>query len=60
MHPRVRAKLPGSPVEDLRIDFEDGYGRPGDEAEDADAERTAGVVAGWLREGPHRRPSGCG
>nr|WP_218888716.1 aldolase [Saccharopolyspora hordei] len=51
VHPRVRAKLQDSPVEDLRIDFEDGYGRPGDEAEDADAERTAGVVAGWLREG---------
>lgn len=49
--PRVRAKLHDSPVEDLRIDFEDGYGAPGDEAEDADAERTAGVVAEWLRQG---------
>jgi citrate lyase beta subunit len=51
VHPRVRAKLQNSPVEDLRIDFEDGYGRPGDDVEDVDAERTAGVVAGWLRDG---------
>ncbi|GAB2650232.1 aldolase/citrate lyase family protein [Saccharopolyspora gloriosae] len=51
VHPRVRQKLAGAAVEDLRIDFEDGYGAPGDEAEDADAERTAGVVAGWLRDG---------
>ncbi|GAA0525100.1 DUF6986 family protein [Saccharopolyspora thermophila] len=51
VHPRVRAKLQDDPVEDLRIDFEDGYGRPGDDVEDADAERTAGVVADWLRDG---------
>ncbi|MBB5154818.1 DUF6986 family protein [Saccharopolyspora phatthalungensis] len=51
VHPRVRAKLRNTPVEDLRIDFEDGYGRPGDDVEDADAERTAGVVAEWLRDG---------
>ncbi|MER7080686.1 Citrate lyase beta subunit [Saccharopolyspora kobensis] len=51
VHPRLRAKLQNSPLEDLRIDFEDGYGNPGDEAEDAEAERTAGVVADWLREG---------
>ncbi|CAM05921.1 citrate lyase beta subunit [Saccharopolyspora erythraea NRRL 2338] len=51
VHPRVRAKLQQAPVEDLRIDFEDGYGRPGDEAEDADAVRTAGIVADWLRDG---------
>ena len=51
VHPRVRAKLADSAVEDLRIDFEDGYGRRDDEVEDADAERVAGVVAGWLAEG---------
>ncbi|MCI2419478.1 aldolase [Saccharopolyspora sp. K220] len=51
VHPRVQAKLRNAPVEDLRIDFEDGYGRPADEVEDADAERTAGVVVGWLRDG---------
>ena len=49
VHPRVRTKLLDSPVEDLRIDFEDGYGRRGDQEEDDDATRTAGVVAEWLR-----------
>ncbi|HEY2056931.1 DUF6986 family protein [Amycolatopsis sp. NBC_01480] len=34
---RVRAKLLTEPIEDLRIDFEDGYGNPGDAAEDAAA-----------------------
>ncbi|HWO63050.1 MAG TPA: aldolase [Umezawaea sp.] len=48
---RVRAKLAAEPVEDLRIDFEDGYGAPGDDVEDADAERTAGVVAKWRDDG---------
>jgi citrate lyase beta subunit len=32
---RVRAKLAAEPVEDLRIDFEDGYGVRDDETEDA-------------------------
>jgi citrate lyase beta subunit len=31
---RVRAKLEREPVEDLRIDFEDGYGERGDDEED--------------------------
>ena len=35
VHPRVRAKLAGSAVEDLRIDFEDGYGHRDDDSEDA-------------------------
>ncbi len=48
---RVRAKLVSEPVEDLRIDFEDGYGVRPDAEEDADAERTALVVRDWLREG---------
>ena len=38
---RVRAKLVAEPIEDLRVDFEDGYGMPGDDREDADA-RAAG------------------
>ena len=33
--PLVRAKLAAEPVEDLRLDFEDGYGDRGDAAEDA-------------------------
>ncbi|PXY27106.1 DUF6986 family protein [Prauserella muralis] len=42
---RVRAKLASQPIEDLRLDFEDGYGHPGDEAEDADARRCARELA---------------
>jgi citrate lyase beta subunit len=41
----VRAKLSSEPIEDLRIDFEDGYGDRGDEVEDADALRAAGALA---------------
>jgi citrate lyase beta subunit len=41
---RVRAKLETEPVEDLRIDFEDGYGTRDDPAEDADALRAAGLI----------------
>ena len=39
--PRVREKLEREPIEDLRIDFEDGYGDRGDDVEDADAVRAA-------------------
>jgi citrate lyase beta subunit len=45
---RVVAKLAHEPVEDLRIDFEDGYGRRGDEEEDA-AATAAGTVLGAAR-----------
>ncbi len=45
---RVRAKLRREPVEDLRIDFEDGYGAPEDDVEDMDAESTAHILARWL------------
>ena len=38
---RVREKLRREPVEDVRIDLEDGYGTPSDETEDADARRAA-------------------
>ena len=40
--PRVEAKLAREPIEDLRLDFEDGYGDRGDEAEDAEAVRSPG------------------
>ena len=46
VHDRVRAKLGSEPVEDLRVDFEDGYGHRGDEAED----RAALAVADGLAE----------
>ncbi len=45
VHARVRAKLATEPVEDLRIDFEDGYGPRPDAEEDAAAARAAGIVA---------------
>ncbi len=38
---RVEAKLAREPIEDLRIDFEDGFGDRGDEAEDAALTRAA-------------------
>ncbi|AXB44286.1 DUF6986 family protein [Amycolatopsis albispora] len=48
---RVTAKLAAEPIEDLRIDFEDGYGRPGDEAEDADALAAGAELAASVRDG---------
>ncbi|MET9630857.1 aldolase [Lentzea sp. NPDC006480] len=48
---RVRAKLVREPIEDLRIDFEDGYGAPEDDVEDMDAESTAHLVSRWVEEG---------
>jgi citrate lyase beta subunit len=38
---RVTAKLISDPIEDLRLDFEDGYGDRGHQAEDGDAVRAA-------------------
>ncbi|RAX48375.1 aldolase [Arthrobacter sp. AQ5-05] len=40
----VAAKLGSEPIEDLRLDFEDGYGDRGDEAEDAAAVAAAEQV----------------
>src|SRR3954468_9900216 len=41
--PRVRAKLAAEPIEDLRVDLEDGY-RGAPDAEDDDALRAAATV----------------
>ena len=41
---RVERKLATQPIEDLRIDFEDGYGAPGDDTEDADAKNAANAL----------------
>ncbi|MCT2584739.1 aldolase [Actinophytocola sp. S1-96] len=49
---KVTAKLRREPVEDLRIDFEDGYGERSDDEEDADAVRCAALVAGWSAPPP--------
>jgi citrate lyase beta subunit len=48
---RVQAKLESEPIEDLRLDFEDGYGDRGDEAEDADAVAAARTVAAAVAAG---------
>ncbi len=45
VHEKVVAKLRREPVEDLRIDFEDGYGLRPDADEDADVVRCAGLAA---------------
>lgn len=45
VYDRVRAKLEREPVEDLRIDFEDGYGPRPDAEEDAAAADAARLVA---------------
>ena len=42
---RVRDKLESEPVEDLRLDFEDGFGDRGDDAEDSAAVAAASAVA---------------
>jgi hypothetical protein len=47
---RVRAKLRREPVEDLRIDFEDGYGTRSDEDEDEDGD-VRRAAAGFYRDG---------
>ncbi|NYV76311.1 DUF6986 family protein [Streptomyces sp. UH6] len=45
VYTRVRAKLEREPVEDLRIDFEDGYGPRADAEEDEHAARAAHLLA---------------
>lgn len=42
---RVVAKLQSNPIEDLRMDFEDGYGDRGDAVEDHDAAAAAHQIA---------------
>jgi len=51
VYPRVLAKLEREPVEDYRIDFEDGYGNRPDAEEDGDAVRTADEVARGMAGG---------
>lgn len=51
VHRRVLAKLASEPVEDFRIDFEDGFGHRPDAEEDAEAVRAAGEVARGLVDG---------
>jgi citrate lyase beta subunit len=48
---RVRAKLEKEPIEDLRIDFEDGYGVRPEDVEDGDVVAAAGALATAQRAG---------
>jgi citrate lyase beta subunit len=50
VYARVLEKLQREPVEDLRIDFEDGYGNRPDAEEDRHAELAAEEVARGMRE----------
>ncbi|MEW2581586.1 DUF6986 family protein [Streptomyces syringium] len=51
VYERVRDKLSREPVEDLRIDFEDGYGPRPDAEEDAAAARAARLLAAAHADG---------
>ena len=51
VHGRVRDKLRREPVEDLRIDFEDGYGPRPDDEEDAAAVAAARTIGAAVAEG---------
>ena len=51
VHRRTREKLATQPVEDLRVDFEDGYGSRPDAEEDAAAAAAGRTLAVLLRDG---------
>ena len=48
---RVLHKIESEPIEDFRIDFEDGFGVRTSEVEDREAQRAAGETVAGLREG---------
>jgi hypothetical protein len=48
---RVRDKLRREPIEDFRIDFEDGYGNRPDAEEDGDAAKVAAAVTKGMKDG---------
>lgn len=56
--PRVLGKLAQEPIEDLRIDFEDGYGVRSDDEEDDAANAAAEALANVIDTG--RAPPFCG
>jgi citrate lyase beta subunit len=47
---RVRDKLRREPIEDFRIDFEDGYGNRPDAEEDGDCAKVAAAVSKGMKE----------
>ena len=50
IYTRVVEKLEREPVEDFRVDFEDGYGNRPDAEEDGDAAKVAGALATGMHE----------
>ena len=48
---RIVDKLQREPIEDLRIDFEDGYGDRGDDVEDAAVQEAAAALSAMRAEG---------
>ncbi|HEY0321983.1 MAG TPA: hypothetical protein VGC66_13575 [Pyrinomonadaceae bacterium] len=50
VYSRVQEKLRREPVEDFRIDFEDGYGNRPDTEEDGHAQAAAGEVAKGMKD----------
>ncbi len=50
IHARLRERLVREPIEDYRIDFEDGYGNRPDAEEDRDAAAVAAAVQQGLRD----------
>jgi citrate lyase beta subunit len=58
VYQKTVAKLESEPVEDYRIDFEDGYGFRTDEEEDADAVRAANELARSQKKGTITRYCG--
>jgi citrate lyase beta subunit len=58
VYPRVVEKLEREPIEDYRLDFEDGFGHRPDEEEDAVARRAAANVAAGMAAGT--LPAGIG
>ncbi|ETD32680.1 aldolase/citrate lyase family protein [Williamsia sp. D3] len=55
----VQARLRSQPIEDLRIDLEDGYGWRPDVVEDRDARAAGRTIATWSAR-PERAPSAFG
>ncbi|CAN5882753.1 aldolase/citrate lyase family protein [soil metagenome] len=51
VHARVAEKLGTEPVEDFRLDYEDGYGNRPDDEEDADADAGAGQLTAGMKAG---------
>ena len=51
VHRRITDKLASEPIEDYRIDFEDGYGHRSDDEEDAHAAGCAAEIARGMTDG---------